>query len=410
VRVAHLTSADSTLRLLLLPQLRAIVEAGGEVAGISAPGPWVDELEAAGIRHVPLRSATRAIDPLSDLKAAWELAGILRRHRFDILHTHNPKPGIYGRIVGRLSGVPIVVNTVHGLFATETDALLKRLAVYGAEAIAARFSDAELVQSAEDMAMLARWHITRRRSTRHLGNGVDLRRFDPTRVTETRRRSIRSELGAREDQIVVGMVGRLVEEKGYPELFEAVTLLGDRYVVLAIGPEDPGKVDALPPSLIDRARDHGVRFLGMRDDLEELYGAMDIFVLPSHREGVPRAAIEATAVGLPLVATNVRGCREVVQHGVNGFLVPVASPRELAAAIRRLGEDPDARRAMGRAGRRLAERSFDEERVVGTVLDTYRRIAQRKGVSGTLRSNGAGTPTDPFVSDAEEATSRAVTA
>jgi hypothetical protein len=98
----------------------------------------------------------------------------------------------------------------------------------------------------------------------------------------------------------------------------------------------------------------------------------------------------------------------VVQQGVNGFLVPVASPRELAAAIKRLGEDPEAREAMGSAGRRLAERSFDEERVVGTVLDTYRRIAQRKGVSWTLRANGAGTVTDPFVTDAEEATSRAV--
>ena len=136
-----------------------------------------------------------------------------------MLHTHNPKPGVYGRIVGRLARVPIVVNTVHGLYAQETDPLRRRLPVYALEAIAARCSDAELLQNSEDLALMERLHLTRR--ARLLGNGVDLTRFDPAAISADERRSIRASFGAHDDQVVIGCVGRLVAEKGYPELFEA---------------------------------------------------------------------------------------------------------------------------------------------------------------------------------------------
>src|SRR5262245_38258736 len=169
--VAHLTTVDLSLRFLLLAQLRGARDAGYDVLGISAPGPWVAELEAEGIRHVALASSTRAADPLADLRAARELWSVLKRERPTVLHTHNPKPGVYGRVLGRLGGVPIVVNTVHGLYATETDPVAKRAVVYGLEALASRFSDVELVQNIEDLSLLRRLGLTGH--TRFLGNGVD---------------------------------------------------------------------------------------------------------------------------------------------------------------------------------------------------------------------------------------------
>ena len=195
VKVAHLTTSDMSLRLLLFAQLCAVRDAGGEAVGISAPGPFVAELERAGIRHIPLHSSTRAADPVADLRAARELYGILRRERFDVLHTHNPKPGVYGRVVGRLARVPVIVNTVHGLYATEDDPWAKRGTVYGLEAIAARCSDAELVQNPEDLALLQRLHLTRH--ARLLGNGVDLTRFDGARISAEARRAARAAVGAR---------------------------------------------------------------------------------------------------------------------------------------------------------------------------------------------------------------------
>ena len=385
-RVAHLTTVDMSLRLLVFPQLKAVVDIGGTSYGISSAGPWVDELEAEGIVHLPLASSTRGMNLFADLRAARELWRILKTHDIDILHTHNPKPGIYGRIVGKLAGVPIVVNTVHGLYATEDDSLLKRAIVYVLEAVAARFSDAELAQNIEDVELMKRLRITVPKKMELLGNGVDLARFDRSRVGEEPRRRLRSEWGVDDDTIVVGIVGRLVAEKGYPELFEAMEGLGPGYRLVVAGPDDPSKSDALPRDIVHRAEAAGVRLLGLRDDVDELYTAFDLFVLPSHREGFPRAAMEAAATGLPIVATDIRGCRQVVEDGLNGHLVPVLDPPALTAALQQLGDDPEWRVRAGKASLEKARREFDEENVVAIVMDTYRRVAQAKGLDHLFAS------------------------
>jgi glycosyltransferase involved in cell wall biosynthesis len=377
--VAHLTTVDLSLRFLLLAQLRGARDAGYNVVGISAPGPWVGELETEGIRHIPLHASTRAADPRADLRAARELWDVLCRERPAVLHTHNPKPGLYGRVLGRLAGIPIVVNTVHGLYATEDDRLVKRAVVYGLEAVASRFSDVELVQNSEDLDLLRRLRIGGH--ARLLGNGVDLRRFDQARWSAVDRTRARAELRVDEGTIAVGIVARLVAEKGYPELFDAMARLDPgRYVLVCIGGDDPHKSDALPRPMVDAAREMGVQFLGHRDDVGAPYAAMDLFVLPSHREGFPRAAMEAAASGLPVIATDVRGCRQVVDHEITGLLVPVRDAGALARAIERLGGDPALRARMAIAARARAEAQFDEREVVGRVLDTYSEIAARKRI------------------------------
>jgi glycosyltransferase involved in cell wall biosynthesis len=377
VTVAHLTTVDMSLRFLVLAQLRAVRDRGGRAIGISAPGPWVAELEAEGIEHFPLLSSTRAMNLGSDARAARELWHIVKREHVDVLHTHNPKPGLYGRVVGRAARVPIVVNTVHGLYATEDDSALKRAVVYALEGIAARCSDAELFQNPEDLALMERLHLTRR--ARLLGNGIDLGRFDPARFSSDERAAVRAELGADDDTVLVGAVGRLVAEKGYPELFDAVVALPDQFRLVVVGGMDPEKPDSLTPAVIERAEAHGVQLLGHRDDVDRLYAAMDVFVLASHREGFPRAAMEASAMALPVVATDVRGCREVVVPGVTGTLVPVRDPAALTAALLALG-DASTRSRMGAAARSQAVAHFDERRVVETVLESYREAARAKGV------------------------------
>ncbi len=380
MKAVHLTTVDLSLRYLVFPQLLATRDIGAESIGISAPGPYVAELEEAGVRHIPLESSTRGWNLLADLKAARELWSILRRERPDILHTHNPKPGVYGRILGRLTRVPIVVNTVHGLYATPEDRFVKRAVVYLLEAIASRFSDAELVQSSEDLDLLTRYRISAARKTSLLGNGVDLLRFDPARFGPDTRARVRRGWQVSDDQVAVGIVGRLVAEKGYPELFEAMRRLDERFVLVCIGPDDPEKSDALPREMVTAAKTAGVRFLGMRTDVDELYTGLDLFVLPSHREGFPRAAMEGAAMGLPVIATDIRGCREVVVDGHNGVLVPVRDAAALAAAISRVGEDPALRRTMGEAGVARAGEYFDERKVVEIVMNTYRQVASAKGL------------------------------
>jgi glycosyltransferase involved in cell wall biosynthesis len=172
-----------------------------------------------------------------------------------------------------------------------------------------------------------------------------------------------------------------VAEKGYPELFDAMARLEPgRYLLVCVGGDDPDKPDSLPSSLIDAARAKGAQFLGHRADIDALYAAMDLFVLPSHREGFPRAAMEAAASGLPVIATDVRGCRQVVEPDVTGLLVPVRDADAIARAIERLGHDGPLRARMAIAARARAEAHFDERAVVTRVLDAYAEVAARKGI------------------------------
>lgn len=378
-RVVHVTTTDISLALLLGPQLRAFAAAGYEVIGASAPGPHVAEIESWGIEHRPLRHATRAMAPTRDVAALGELMRLFRELRPDVVHTHNPKPGVYGRLAARATRVPAVVNTVHGLYALPEDRWAKRALVYSLERIAAACSDAELVQNPEDVATLARIGVPR--SKLHLlGNGIDLDRFDPATVSDERRAEIRREFGVDDDAVVCGAVGRLVWEKGYREVFDAAArlrTLAPSARLVVIGPSDPEKGDSLRDTDLAEARRHGVIFLGMRSDMESLYAGMDVYVLASHREGFPRSAMEAAAMGLPVVATDIRGCRQVVDDGHTGRLVPVRDADALARAVAALAGDAELRSAMGRAARDKAQRDFDQRRVIDLTLDVYARLLDR---------------------------------
>ena len=378
MRLAHLTTVDLSLRFLLRDQLRAFREAGFDVVAMSAPGPWVADLEQDGVEHVPVPALERRWAPIADLRAFVVLLAALRRHRPIIVHTHTPKARILGRIAARLAGVPVVVNTFHGLYGIEGSPMRRRLFLL-LERVAARWSDFEFCQSREDLDTLHGAGVVGPSRSAYLGNGVNLRMFDPEQVDA---RAVRECLGIRPDAVVVGTVGRLVWEKGYREFFamaEALRREDPRLVTLAVGPHEPGKADAVPARVVDDLGRRGVvQFLGMRTDMPELYAAMDIFVLPSYREGFPRAAVEAAAMRLPLVLTDIRGCREVVQDGRNGFLVPARDGARLLDRVRRLVQDPGLRSRFGQDSRQRALEEFDEQRVIATTLHVYRRLLLEK--------------------------------
>ncbi|HEX2030305.1 MAG TPA: glycosyltransferase family 4 protein [Actinomycetota bacterium] len=385
-----MATVDLTVRFLLLPQLRALRDEGYEVAAVSAPGPWADEVAAEGIRHIAWPHATRAWDPAEDARAFSSLLAILRRERFDVVHTHNPKPGILGRIAARVAGVPCVVNTVHGLYATPDDPARRKAAVLAVEWLAARFSDLELYQSEEDLRWARRTGVTPRRRSSLLGNGVDLGRFHHDAVSPERLAELRRELDLPPGAPVVGTVGRMVAEKGYRELFAAAHAARGRVPearFVVVGASDAQKWDAVTSGEIAAAGDR-VRVLGWREDVRDVLALFDVFVLASWREGVPRSAIEAAAMGKPLVLTDIRGCREVGRHGREALLVPPRDAGGLADAIVTLLEDEPLRRAIGRAARRRAEERFDERRVVERLLRAYREVLSAKGLRPPVPASG----------------------
>lgn len=377
-RVVHVTTTDMSLDWLLRPQLEAFMDAGYEVIGMSAPGPHVDALRASGIRHVAVPSLTRSMSPGRDLRAFRELRRAFRELAPHIVHTHNPKPGLLGRLAARAAGVPNVVNTVHGLYALPEDPLAKRSVVYGLERIAAACSDAELLQNEEDLSVLRRLGVPHRKLT-VLGNGVDLRRFDPSVPNPTRRDELRREWGVGPATVVIGVVGRLVWEKGYAAVFAAAERLQGRDCrIVVVGPDEPDKAGAVDPRARRAAEENGVVFLGRRDDMVDLYAAFDVYALASHREGFPRSAMEASAMGLPVVATNVRGCRQVVADGTTGYLFERDDGAGLERALIRLIDDPARRARFGEAARQRALARFDDRDVVATTLNTYEWLMARQ--------------------------------
>jgi len=373
-KLAVVCAADMSFKLLLKSQMHAARDAGYEVHGISAEGPYFPELRQAGFRMhgVPI---LRSISPWQDLITLWRLYRCFRRERIDIVHTHTPKPGLLGQLAAKLAGVPIVVNTIHGFYFHEHMRPATRRFYISMEWIAARCSTAILSQNPEDIQTAIELGICRRDKIALLGNGVDLARFDPDRFDTTFIKAQRSADGLPQDAIVVGIIGRLVREKGYLELFAAmrhIMAADERVWLLIIGPEEPAKRDRISA---DTFTEYGIaartRWLGRRRDIPEVLASCDIYALPSWREGFPRSAIEAAAMRLPIVATNIRGCRQVVTNGVNGLLVPLRDPAALEQALRRLIDDAPLRKRLGQAGYQRARREFDERRTCQIVLDTY---------------------------------------
>lgn len=393
--VLHITTTDISLDWLLKPQLIAFGEMGWRVITASADGPHVASLVDVGIEHHALPSFTRSVDWQSDMRAVRELAQLIRVVRPDILHTHNPKPGILGRVFGKAAGARAVVNTVHGLYAMPSDPVAKRAAVYGTERFAASFSDLELVQSAEDLRLLANVGVPSHRLI-HLGNGIDLDRFTPTRKNRIDAAALRAQLGFAADAVVIGIVGRMVRQKGYGEFIDAVALLREMQPEKAIefvtvGPDESSIRDGLRPEDFMQLEQLGVRVLGRRDDMECIYQMLDLAVLPSYREGFPRAAMEANAMAVPVIASDIRGCREVVRHEVNGLLVPVRQAEPLAEAMHRLSHDDVLRRRLQGVCRQVAVSRFDQQRVIDLTAAAYRRVVGVRDATDRYTSSSLST-------------------
>jgi glycosyltransferase involved in cell wall biosynthesis len=381
-RIAHITTVDMSLRYLLLGQMAAITQVGYEVTGISSSGHHVDVVEAAGIRHISV-PLTRSVTPLTDLRALWRLYRIIRREEFTIVHVHTPKAELLGALAARLARTPIIVDTFRGIYYREDMHPFWRWFFLRMAQIAAACADVVLSQSREAMQMAIEDGVCPSEKIQYLGNGIDVCRFDRDRVSEVAIFRRRAELEIAEDAPVIGYVGRLVEEKGILELLEAAKGVLKQFPnarFLFVGPIDSEKPDALTSQIAcDYGIEHACIFTGMRQDMPELYALMDVFVLPSHRESFPRSPMEASAMKVPCVVTDIPGCRETVEQGRNGILVSLGDVEDLKTAIVDILSDPEKARSMGEAGRAMALEQFDERKVFEKVKDEYARLLVEKG-------------------------------
>jgi len=377
IKVLQLAAIDVTARFLLLPLIDHLREEGYEVHIACSSGRHLEYLQNEGhtVHAVPI---ARRVAPFSNLKSLFRLYRLMRRERFDIVHVHTPVAAALGRIAARLARVPVVIYTAHGFYFHDLMPRWRRRLIIWIERWLGRcFTEMLFSQSAEDAKAAIQERIMSEDRVVYIGNGVPLQAFGLSPNP-----NLRAELGLDAEDKVVGFIGRLVWEKGVLELLEAMQQVVKEVPqakLLVVGDtlasDRDRRVTEHIKELIDRGKVQDViRFAGFREDIPDLLAIMDLFVLPSHREGMPRTILEAMAAGKPVVATNIRGCREEVVHGVTGLLVPVGDSDALADAILMVLSDEELASRMGEAGRKRVVAEFDEKLVLERQLKVYHQL------------------------------------
>jgi len=379
IKILELAAVGIAFKTILKDLIEALAAHDYDLTIVCSDGPYAAELRQAGyrVKTIPIR---RNLNVFRHLITLAQLYAFIKKERFDIVHTHTPVASFLGRIAARLARTPAIVNTVHGFYFHEDMHAVVRKALIALERFVGRFTDLTFSVSSEDVETAIRERICRADRIMVVGNGVDLRKFDP-RSIEPERRRIRDELGLPQGAAVVGAVGRLVREKGFVELVQAMPRVLEvepqaRLVIVGDAlPSDRRSVKERLLELVESLKlNDKVVFTGLRYDMPELLSAMDLFVLPSYREGMPLVLLEAMAMARPAVATRVRGCREVVVDGETGILVPPREVPVLADAIVRLLVDKELARRMGVAGRKRVEERFDRDVVIVKQLDALARL------------------------------------
>lgn len=342
-------------------------KAGYHVSVVTRVRAHGEVIRAAGLHLVPFNISRGGMNPLRELATIWRLVGVYRRLRPDIVHHVAMKPILYGGLAAALTGVGGVVNALAGMgwlfISAGGGARVVKLGVRLAlRCLLGR--GIALVQNPDDVKLLARLAVPPHRIRRIAGSGVDLTRFRP--VPEP------------QGSPVVVLPARLLWDKGVGEFVEAARLLGSRGVdarFVLVGDPDPANPASVSAAQVaEWAREGTVEHSGWVDDIPGVLAGAHVVCLPSYREGLPKALIEAAAAGRPIVTTDVPGCREVVKDGVNGFCVPPRDAAALAAAIARLLDDGNLRFRMGAQSRIRAETEFGLDSIIAQTLALYREV------------------------------------
>lgn len=379
-RVLQVAARDLTVSKLLGGLIERLQGIGYQVEVACSGGRYADGLEQSGITVHRIEIERRFVS-IRNLKAVWQLYRLIRREQYDVVHVHTPVAAGIARVAAWLAGSRRVVYTAHGFFFHDRMPRRKRWPLVAMEWFLSKLTNVLLLQSAEDMATALRWRMIDPERAVWISNGVDTQTLRPLPILE--RWTIRKHFGIEDHEVVIGFMGRMVAEKGIVVLEQALSELSQRrgwnisLVLLVAGDTKtaadrakPAFIGATSPSRIENPYSLRIISAGFTDDVLSFMNALDVFVLPSFREGMPRSVLEAMSCAIPVIATDIRGCREEVVQGQTGLLVPPGDTPKLADALNMLVRDRDLRRALGDAGRMRAVEHFDESR----VLDVQERV------------------------------------
>lgn len=379
-KILFLATVDVHMYAFHIPFMKLLSDMGYEVEVAASNVGFTDKIEEEGFRvyNIPF---SRNPFSISNLKAFFTLLRLMKERKYIMVHTHTPVASFIGRIAGKLSGVPYIVYTAHGFHFHEYGSKLRNFIYYRLEKFAGRFTDVLITINKDDYKIVKEKKIVPKGKVAYIkGVGVDANEINPKAVEECSKEKEREKLCITEETYVTTSIGRLNREKHFDDIIKAMRVIKKRGAKFRLFIAGDGP---LKPNLIkfseSFAFEKEVTFLGYTENVSELLSITNIYVSASSREGLPVSVMEAMAMEKPVVAYNIRGVRDLVEDGVNGFLVPFGDVNGLAEKILYLIKHPEVAEEMGKKGREKVEREFSLNVILPQMEKLYREILEADG-------------------------------
>ena len=380
MKIIEISAIDGTMNNLLRELNVGIKSKGYELICVCSKGKNIKKLRDDGFNVINL-NIDRKINPLSNIISLYNLYKLFKREKPDIVHVHTPVAAALGRVAAKKANVPIVIYTAHGFYFHKGMFRFKYNIILKIEKYLAKYyTDFIFTQSEEDRRTALENNFIDKSEILTIGNGVDVwGKFNPINIEKNKINKIYKEFNLNKNDKIVTFIGRLVKEKGLIDLLEAFNniIFNDmkRIKLLIVGEIGKDERDKNTKRKIEKYRDNSnIIFTGYRNDINYILHITDVFCLPSYREGMPRSIIEAMTMECAVVATDIRGSREEVIDKKTGFLVPVNSINILSDKIKKLVQDDKLLQEMKIAGRRRAEKLFNEKEVVKKQLEIFNKL------------------------------------
>lgn len=378
-KLLRITTIPLSLEVLLKGQHR-FMSNHFEVIGVSSKGEEIERVQKEeGIRVVELEM-TRTIAPLSDLKSLWKFYKLCKKEKPVIVHSHTPKAGIVGMLGAKLAGVPVRLHTVAGLPLMEVTGGKRKLLDF-VEKLTYR-SATKIYPNSKGLYDFILENKYTSESKLHVisegsSNGIDTSHFDPKLFDELQKKSLREELYFKQKDFVYVFVGRLVEDKGINEMiaaFKEVNQKNPSTKLLLVGFLEPELDPLLPESVKEIEENPNIVFVGFQKDVRPYFAISDALVFPSYREGFPNVVMQAGAMGLPSIVSDINGCNEIIVEGKNGTIIPVKNEDALYNAMLKFIEDKTFYNQLKQNARTMIANRYEQQVVWEAILEEYQSL------------------------------------
>jgi N,N'-diacetylbacillosaminyl-diphospho-undecaprenol alpha-1,3-N-acetylgalactosaminyltransferase len=381
MKIAFLSNTDYSLYLFRLPIMLSLLQKGHEVYAICPNGDKNQALRESGFVVINYEMSRKSLDPFKELKTIKNIYNAIKDLQLDLIHTFTVKPNIYGTFAAKAAKIPVILNLVEGLgsfYATNSiKNIIVRVVIEKLYKVIFWLSNGCVFVNSDDPKYLINKKIIPQDKTVIIKSvGIDTALFNMENFTKERLEEIKK-TNKLKGKTVVLMVARAIWDKGVREFYEAGKIVKTKYPqaeFVFVGDTDEGNHTCADKDFLNNGF---VKWLGRRDDIAELTAISDIYVLPSYREGIPRTLLEACSMSKPIVTTDTVGCQDVVDDGVNGFLVPIKDSKKLADKIEILIKDEKLRSKMGINGRKKALQEFEVKKVIKQYLELYEKMFLR---------------------------------